>query len=256
MKIDLLQKMKNPDFLIVPTRDIQLRNVRPRRFLYRDAINRMMLSLSTTGQLQPIGVRRHGNGWILIFGHLRLHAAKQLGWETIQAMEYPETENPELVDLALWAGENLHRLAPALDEMAVTVGRLVDAGMSHSAIAMALGKSVDWVTGMQSITRDSLARNMIEEGLLEDAEAWSAFRKLAPNIQRNVLDSTELITRQSCERAQTKPVRGWLKKKKPDLQEAFQTPLQSSSTFDLFSPAEMDDGNNSTFNHTRPTLCE
>jgi ParB family chromosome partitioning protein len=238
-----------PKLLDVPVNQVELRNDRPRQFLYRDAINWMKLSLSTAGQLQPIGVRRHGNGWILIFGHLRLHAAKQLGWETIQAMEYPESENPELVDLALWASENLHRLEPVLDEMAVTVSRLVAAGMSQSVIALALGKPDDWVKGMLKIARDPVVRRMIEEGRVADAESGVAFIQLAPKYQKMLLDSTGPITRESCERVQTLVVRDQQKKKQPVLQKSLQTPPQSDFMLDLFSPA----GTNSNVNHTRST---
>ncbi len=217
-------------------------------------IERMARSLSLAGQLQPIGVRRAGQGWILIFGYVRLLAARRLGWKTIWAVVHPEVKKQEQVDLVLWAMDNLHHAAPQLDELAVTIGRLLDAGMSHSAIALALGKSVDWVTGMQSITKDSLARDMIEEGRLAEAEAWSVFIRLAPNIQKIVMESTEPITLKFCERAQTMAVRGWQKKRKPILQGSSQAQLQSDSTLDLFSSAVMDDGNTSTFNHTHPTF--
>ena len=197
-----------PKLQEVLVKQIRLSHDRPRRILDQDAIDGMMISLSTAGQLQAIGVRRHGNGWNLIFGYLRFHAAQQLGWKTIQAMEYPKTGNSELLDMALWASENLHRSAPALDEMAVTVSRLADAGISVSAIATALGKPVGWVSGMFDIARDPLARRMIEVGRLADVEAWSAFIQLAPQFRKALLDSTVAITSKSCEQVQTQLKQG------------------------------------------------
>ena len=192
--------------LEVPIRSIHLRHDRPRRILEHDAIDGMMASLSTTGQMQAIGVRRHGNGWILIYGYLRLQAVWQLGWETIRAMEYPESGNAELIDLVLWASENLHQSAPKLDELAIAVSRFADAGMSLPAIATALGKPEHWVEAILNIARDSLARRMIEMGRLTEVEAWIAFIKLSPQIRKSLLDSTELISLQRCILAQVQKI--------------------------------------------------
>ena len=247
-----MEQHKNK-FRLLEIKRIRL-NHRPHRNLDPEAVDQMKSSLSIAGQLQPIGVRRHDNGWILIFGHLRLQAAQQLGWKTIQAMEYTETESSELVDLVIWANENLHRSAPELDEMAITVSRLVDADMSHSIIALALGKPIDWVVGMLNVVRNPLVRDLIVSGYLVDVEAGLAFLQLAPNIQKTMLDSREPITRELCERAQTMSVQCRQKKKKPVLQDSFQPLPQSDSTFDLFSPVVKNDGNSSTFNHVRPIL--
>ncbi len=206
MKTRQIKKTGNAEFLVVPTQKIRVAHDRPRRILDPEAMERMKTSLATVGQLQPIGVRRHGNGWMLIFGHLRLHAALQLGWKTIQAMEYGETESAVLIDLAIWAGENLHRSPPALDEMAVAICRLVDAGMSDSVIAVALGKSVDWVTGMRDIARNPMARRLIEAGRLVEAEAWPAFMRLSPDERKKFLDSSEPISVRNCDRFMHAPV--------------------------------------------------
>lgn len=186
--------------LDVSIQRIRLNHDRPRRILDRDVIERMKLSLVTVGQMQPVGVRRHGNAWLLIFGYLRLRAAQQLGWKTIRATEYPETENQNLVDLALWASQNLHHAAPALDEMAGAVRRLSEAGMSASVIGIALGRTVDWVDGMLAIARDPMARRLIDTGRLVEAEAWLAFMRLSSGDRKKVLDSAEQITVRSCER--------------------------------------------------------
>ncbi len=244
----MIHKRNELSMLEVPIQRIQLGHDQPRRILDREAINRMKLSLSITGQLQPIGVRRYGNGWILIFGYLRLRAAQQLGWKTIRAVEYPETENQKLVDLTLWASQNLHHVTPALDDMACAVSRLADAGMAVPVVAVVLGRSVDWVNGMLEIARNPMARRLIDTGRLVEAEAWSAFMRLSPGVRKKLLDGTEPITRQSCEQAQRSADQDQQKKKQPVLQKSFQVSLQSDSTLDLFSPAVMDDGNSSTAN--------
>ncbi len=226
-----------PKLLDVPVNQVELRHDRPRRNIDQDVIDRMMLSLSTVGQLQPISVRRHGNRWSLIFVYLRFHAAKQLGWKTIQAMEYGETESAVLVDLAIWAGENQHRSEPELNEMAVTVSRMAGAGMSDSAIALALGKSIDWVACMLNISGDPSARHLIETGMLVDVDGWQAFNQLALSDRMILVDGSEPITRQSCDRTQAESVRikqVEQKKKKPVLQKPFHVSQRCDSTPDLF----------------------
>ncbi len=203
----MIQDNRNnePRLLDVPIQQIKLIHDQPRRSMDPDAIERMKASLATVGQLQPIGVRRHGCGWTLIFGHLRLHAALQLGWKTIQAMEYGEIESAVLIDLAIWANENLHRSAPALDEMAITICRLIDAGMSDSVIALALGKTIDWVTGMRDIARDPMARRLIDIGRLVELEAWLMFMQLSLDDRKKLLDSAESVSLRNCEGFMKKP---------------------------------------------------
>lgn len=171
------------------------------RYVDDALIERMASSLSLAGQLQPISVRRAGEGWVLIFGYVRLHAARRLGWETIWAVVHPEIKKQEHVDLVLWAMDNLHHATPELDELAVAVKRMADAGMSDSVIAVALNKTVDWVNGLLEIAQNPLARNLIDSGRLVSVDDWIVYTKLELDVQTRLLNEPGPITRQTCEQA-------------------------------------------------------
>lgn len=86
----------------------------PTRKLQRDAVDRMVESISRIGLRTPITVRaaevcRDGqmvNGWAVITGAHRIAAAHKLLWEEIDAVVWDGTDQ----DAELWeVAENLHR---------------------------------------------------------------------------------------------------------------------------------------------------
>ena len=222
-----------PKLMDVSIQQIRLPQDRPRRVLDQGMVGQMMQSLATVGQMQPVGVRRAGQSvWILVFGYVRFKAASELGWQTIRALEYPAMQNPELIDLALWASQNLHHAAPALDEMTGAVLRLSEAGMAVPAIAMALGRAVDWVQLMLSIARDPLARRLIDSGRLVEAEAWQMFMGFSASERKTFLDSAARISVQNCETFGLEPVLT-----KPAMSR-MQAPLRDTRTRDLWSESD------------------
>src|SRR3954454_4589619 len=68
--------------------DVQAIEVGPRkRPLDPDGVKALAASMAVVGLLQPITVTSSHR---LITGHHRLEAAKQLGWDTITALEQPD----------------------------------------------------------------------------------------------------------------------------------------------------------------------
>jgi ParB family chromosome partitioning protein len=203
----MIELTKNSRLLAAPVEQIFFNHNHPRRIVTKSDIDTMVMSLTIAGQIQPIGIRRIGTGCILIFGQLRLLAARQLGWQTINAIEFPEIANSELFDLVLNVHENLHRTSLELDEIAVAVNTIFQTGMSELHIAQALGKTAVWVAGMLSIACDPVARRIIEAGRLADVDAWLIFKNLVPEYRKMLLDGSEMITLQACAQIQTKPLK-------------------------------------------------
>ena len=227
-------EQKKMHLIDVPVPCIFHHREQPRRIVGPEEIQAMMASLTTVGQMQPVGVRRSRNGWILVFGYLRLQAARQLGWKTIRAMEFPECRNSALLDLALWINQNLHQSMPKLDELAMAVNRLADAGMALPAIASALGKPEPWVETMLGIARDPLARGLIETGRLTGVDAWQAFCQMAPATRKTLLDSNEPVSVQRCLLAGQQPVVKPANTGRPKLVKPV---VQANMEFDLFGEA-------------------
>ena len=76
------------------------------------SIDRVAMSMQEHGLLQPIGVTPQG---LLIFGATRLAAAKQLGWETIEAREFQSAEDEQVRRIMEW-DENDARRELTLEE--------------------------------------------------------------------------------------------------------------------------------------------
>lgn len=183
----------------IPIDRIRPDKSQPRRNFDEEALADLARSMDMVGQLQPIGIRRSGSDWMIVYGERRLRAARQLGWATINAIVYVlPAQNMAVV---LQACENLHRVDLGLNEYAEVVLRLKEAGMEIGGISRALSKNERWVGNLLSIARDPLARALIDEGRLNSADAWERFKGLQPEARKIVLDSTEPITWPRCESA-------------------------------------------------------
>ncbi len=183
----------------IPIDRIRPDKSQPRRDFDAEALDDLAKSMGMVGQLQPIGVRCSGSDWVVVYGERRLRAARQLGWKTINAIAYElPAQNMAMV---LQACENLHRVDLGLAEYAEVVLRLKEAGMELGGISYALSKPERWVGNLLSIARDPVARELMDEGRLNSADAWERFKGLQPEARKIVLDSTEPITWPRCESA-------------------------------------------------------
>ena len=169
----------------------------PRRHFDPETLEDLAQSMAMIGQLQPIGVRREGPGWLIVYGERRWRAAGLLGWKTVQAREYKPYGPAKLV---LQACENMHRDELTLDEYATTVLRLVEAGMPIEAVARALGRREAWAQSMLGIARDPVARALIDAGRLGSVDAWDQFMALRPLERKSLLDGGQAVTGPRCER--------------------------------------------------------
>jgi len=168
------------------------------RRLDAEALDDLAKSLEIVGQLQPIGVRAAGANWNLVYGERRVRAARLLNWGTLLARVYPPVGAAAVV---LRATENMHRQEFSLEDAAATVLRLVEAGMSPPSIAKALARRESWVTGMLSLARNPLARDLASLGRLQSVSAWEEFSSLDAAQQRGIVESSDVITVARCEAA-------------------------------------------------------
>ena len=92
--------------LHLPPTAIQPNPWQPRRFFDSEELESLADSIRRHGILQPLTVRRSGEGWELVAGERRLRAAQMAGLETVPCVEREADEN----DSALLAlVENLQR---------------------------------------------------------------------------------------------------------------------------------------------------
>ena len=130
------------------------------RELSTEGIADLAASIKGCGMLQPIGLRKNGKGYLLVWGARRLAALRHLEVKQI------EDQNAVIVsrnipDDELRAVENLHRKELSLAEQIEAVAALIKSGRSVVTIAEHIGYSAQWVARRANLTK--LSPTMREE---------------------------------------------------------------------------------------------
>jgi len=151
----------------IPVSQIVRNPFQPRKEFKADELAELQESLSASGLLQPITVRRRPgkDGFELIAGERRLRAATKLGWKEIPAI-IKEIDDKAILTLALI--ENLQRADLNPIEEGEGYHRLShDFGMTQQQIAETVGKDRTTVANMLRVLQlpDSV-RKLLEEGQL------------------------------------------------------------------------------------------
>lgn len=171
----------------------------PRKYFDEESLAELGWSLRVV-QIQPIVVRREGSGWVLVDGERRWRAARLEGLPTLVAREIKLTQRVELISMVIQLAANTHRDQLTLEEQATGVLRLAEGALPISAIARVLGHQVDRVVSLLAIARSGDARKLIAAGRLASVSAWDAYQLLDPSERKQVLDSTDPVTVERCER--------------------------------------------------------
>jgi ParB family transcriptional regulator, chromosome partitioning protein len=122
----------------VPLAKILPNPFQPRKVFRPEDLQELVQSVKEKGILQPIVVRKKGEGWEIIAGERRFRAAQKLGMLTIPVTEI-QASDVESLELALI--ENLQRTDLSPLEEAEGYRRLQDEfGMTQEQVALKVGK--------------------------------------------------------------------------------------------------------------------
>jgi ParB family transcriptional regulator, chromosome partitioning protein len=126
-------------YLEIPVDTIAPNPRQPRTVFDEDALDELVHSIKEIGLLQPVVVRRSGDGFELIAGERRLRASQRAGLTRIPAIVRDTGDDDLLRDALL---ENLHRaqLNP-LEEAAAYQQLLDDFGCTQDELATRIGRS-------------------------------------------------------------------------------------------------------------------
>ena len=151
----------------IPVSQIVRNPFQPRKEFKAEELSELEESLSGSGLLQPITVRRRPgkDGFELIAGERRLRAATKLGWKEIPAI-IKEIDDKAILTLALI--ENLQRADLNPVEEGEGYYRLShDFGMTQQQIAETVGKDRTTVANMLRVLQlPDAVRKMLEQGQL------------------------------------------------------------------------------------------
>jgi ParB family chromosome partitioning protein len=141
---------KQRSFLtMVPLARVRPNELQPRKHFDEERLAELSESIKERGLLQPIVVRRDGDGFELLAGERRFRAAKLAGLHRVPAL-IRDKDDPLEVALI----ENLQRedLTP-LEEAEALAGLIESHGYSHREVAGVLGKSRPYVSNALSLLR-------------------------------------------------------------------------------------------------------
>ncbi|MBR0081913.1 MAG: ParB/RepB/Spo0J family partition protein [Clostridia bacterium] len=209
---------RDPDrrLVLLPTRLILPNPSQPRQTFDRDALSDLMVSIAQVGLIQPLTVRRKGDGYELISGERRLRACRALGMAEVPCIL---TETNEETSAYMALVENIQRSDLHFLDEAESYHNLLHAyGLSQEQLATRLGKSPSFLSNKLRLLRLSKpmrdrirAANLSERharALLQLSDEETQWRALETVVrdELNVKQTEQLVARMK-ERQKRAPLR-------------------------------------------------
>ncbi len=154
----------------LPIEDIVPNPNQPRTHFNETELRELSESIQEHGVLQPLLVRKHGNGYEIIAGERRYQASKLAGLEELPVI-IKDVNDEEMLALALI--ENLQRSDLNPVEEAKGYRQLIDASdMTQEALSKAVSKSRSAITNsLRLLDLPEVVQQMIFEGKLTAGHA-------------------------------------------------------------------------------------
>lgn len=170
----------------LPIDEIKPNPYQPRRYFEPGALDELASSIIEYGVLQPISVRRIGDGYELIAGERRLRACKLIGLTTIPAIIHNMKDDDSAI-LALL--ENLQREDLGFMEEAQAYEHLIeDHGLTQDILANKIGKKQSTVANKLRILKlPTEVKRIIRENNLTERHARALLKLHDEQLQLSVL---------------------------------------------------------------------
>ena len=183
-----MKKDQKTDFLsarvrYIPINDIRPNPQQPRRSFDEEGLAELAASIRSCGILQPLTVRRAGEGYELVAGERRLRAARIAGLREVPCLVAQVGEEDSAL-LALM--ENLQRRDLDCWEEAQAIARLISRyGLSQEEAARRLGRAQPTVANKLRLLRlPEDVRALLRENGLTERHARALLRLQDPEVQR------------------------------------------------------------------------
>ncbi|HUI65720.1 MAG TPA: ParB/RepB/Spo0J family partition protein, partial [Bacteroidota bacterium] len=150
------------------------------------ALDELKRSIQEKGIIQPITVRRHGEGYQLISGERRVLAAREAGLKSIPAYIIRVRSDEELLELALI--ENLQREHLNPIEIAISYKRLIDeCRYTQEEISQKIGKDRTTVTNFLRLLKlPDQIQTAVRKGLINSGHARALIAIEDPERQMTI----------------------------------------------------------------------
>ena len=180
-----MKLQRKGEFLSTRVQYIPLGRIRPnpqqpRRSFDEEGLAELAASIRSCGILQPLTVRRAGDGYELVAGERRLRAARIAGLREVPCLVAQVGEEDSAL-LALM--ENLQRRDLDCWEEAQAIARLISRyGLSQEEAARRLGRAQPTVANKLRLLED--VRALLRENGLTERHARALLRLQDPEVQR------------------------------------------------------------------------
>ena len=183
-----MKLQRKGEFLSTRVQYIPLGRIRPnpqqpRRSFDEEGLAELAASIRSCGILQPLTVRRAGDGYELVAGERRLRAARIAGLREVPCLVAQVGEEDSAL-LALM--ENLQRRDLDCWEEAQAIARLISRyGLSQEEAARRLGRAQPTVANKLRLLRlPEDVRALLRENGLTERHARALLRRQDPEVQR------------------------------------------------------------------------
>ena len=159
--------------------------MQPRTSFDEAALDRLADSIKTHGVVQPLLVRRRGEGFELIAGERRWRAAKMAGLERVPIL-VRDVPDKDLLEIALI--ENIQREDLNPIEEAQAYKRLIEnVGLTQEALATRVGRDRSYITNYLRLLRlpDDL-QQLVKDGQLSTGHARTILGVSQEDLQRKL----------------------------------------------------------------------
>jgi ParB family chromosome partitioning protein len=179
----------NPDatFQTIAVTSIHANAYQPREHFDEDTLDALTSSVRELGVLQPLLVRKDGDGYQLIAGERRWRAAKRAGLQDVPVIV---READDMASLEQALVENLHRQdLNALEEAAAYQQLADDFNLTQAKIAKRVGKSRSAVANtLRLLTLPTAVQRYVSDGRLSAGHARAILALETEAEQRALAD--------------------------------------------------------------------
>lgn len=157
--------------VLLPEESIGRNAYQPRHRFEETALDELARSITEKGVIQPIIVRKRGDGYEVIAGERRLLAARRAGLKEVPALIREVSDRRDLLEIAII--ENIQREDLNPLERARSYRRLIDEfGETQEEIARRMGKDRSTIANtLRILELPGEVKNLIEDGRLNFGQA-------------------------------------------------------------------------------------